>query len=263
MKVYVMTDMEGVSGVCRRGHVARGEPLYGDGRRFLTWDVNACVEGCFAGGADEVVVKDAHGGHGENLVWEELDPRAEYVMGETGRERLAGIHGCDACILLGFHAMAGTQEAVLEHTMSSASWQNFWLNGRRVGEIAIDAAVAGENGVPTVLVTGDDKACAEAEEFLPGVRTACVKHGLAVEGARLLPPEPAHRRISRAAKEAVAAAEQVEPFLIEPPVTARLERVSRGRLPVHGEKPYVKIIDGRTFEVTGDSVEQALWRIIG
>ncbi len=256
-----MTDMEGVSGICRSDQVKKGETLYEEGRKFLTADVNACVEGCFAGGADAVVVKDGHSGRGDNFVWEELDPRAEYVMGATGRRRLPGVEECDGLILLGFHAMAGTPEAVLEHTMSSASWQNFRLNGRKTGEIGIDAAIGGENGVPTIMVSGDDKACAEAEEFLPGVLTAVVKYGLEVEGARLLSASEAHELISECAAEAVREAESIEPYVVEPPITARLERVSRGRLPVRGEKPYVKIIDGRTYEVAAECVEEALWRL--
>ncbi len=261
MKIFVMTDMEGVSGICRSEQVSSGERLYEEGRRFLTLDVNACVEGLFAGGADEVVVKDAHGGRGGNLLWEEVDPRADYLMGETGRQRLAGIETCDALVLLGFHAMAGTPEAILEHTMSSASWQNFHLNGRRVGEICLDAAVAGENGVPAVMLSGDDKACREAQQFIPGIVTACVKWGLCREGGRLLPSARAHALITEAACEAVQKADTIEPLVIEPPITARLERVSKGRLPTRGEKPYVKIIDGRTYEVTADSVEQAIWRL--
>lgn len=261
MKVFVMVDMEGISGVCRRGHVARGDPLYGDGRRFMTWDVNACVEGCLAGGADAVVVRDTHAGRGDNLIWEELDPRAEYLLGEDGRERMADVGSYDALILLGYHAMAGTPEAILEHTMSSAAWQNLWINGRKTGEIGIDAAIAGEHGVPTVMVSGDDKACAEAEEFIPGVVTACVKVGLSVEGGRLLPRQAAHGLITQRATEAVQKAGQIAPVRVEAPVTARLEVVSRQRLPVRGEKPYVRIIDGRTYEVTADSVEQALLRL--
>jgi D-amino peptidase len=261
VKIYVMTDMEGISGICRRGHVMKGDDLYGAGRRFLTRDVNACVEGCFAGGADEVIVKDGHSGRGDNFIWEELDERAEYVMGGGSERRLQDLEGSDGLILLGFHAMAGTPEAILEHTMSSASWQNFWLNGQKTGEIGIDAAIAGENGVPTIMVSGDDKACAEAEEFLPGVLTACVKFGHAVEGGRLLPADRAHKLIRETATLAVQKAGAIEPCVVEPPVTARLEKVSRGSVPVHGEKPYVKVIDGRTYEVTADSVEQALWRL--
>ncbi len=261
MKVFVMVDMEGISGVCRKGHVSEGDPLYAQGRKYMTWDVNACVEGCLAGGADEVVVHDSHGGGGPHVIWEELDARAQYLIGEMGRKRMPGIRGCDALMLLGYHAMAGTQEAILEHTMSSLAWQNFWLNGRKTGEIGVDAAVAGENRVPTIMVSGDDKACAEAEDFIPGIVTACVKWGLACEGGRLLSAEAAHKLIAERAAEAIRKAGRIKPYVVEPPITARLERVSRGRLPVHGEKPYVKIIDGRTYEVTGDTVEEALWRL--
>ena len=260
-KVFVLVDMEGISGVVRRGHVMQGDPLYAHGRKFMTWDVNACVEGCFSGGAEQVLVRDAHGAGGDNVIWEELHPRAEYVLGEDGKQRMAGIDDADAVILLGYHAMAGTEEAILEHTMSSAAWQNFWLNGRKTGEIGIDAAMAGEHGVPVIMVSGDDKACREAEEFIPDVVTACVKVGLAVEGGRLLSAAAAHELIARRAAEAVGKAHKIKPVKIKPPITARLERVSRGRLPVHGEKPYVRIIDGRTYEVTADSVEQAIWRL--
>lgn len=261
MKVYVMTDMEGISGVCRREHVMHDGALYGEGRRYLTLDVNACVDGCFAGGADAVTVVDAHSGRGDNFLWEELDPRGEYIMGDAGARRMPGIREHDALILLGFHAMAGTPEAIMEHTMSSASWQNFWLNDRLTGEIGVEAAIGGENGVPTVMVSGDDKACREAEEFIPGVLTACVKWGLSVYGGKLLSPDRAHRLVRDTAKEAVRKAPEMEPYVIEPPITARLEKVSRGRLPVHETNPHVRILDGRTYEATGDSVEQALWRI--
>ena len=261
MKVYVLVDMEGISGIVRSDQVHFGETLYKtEGRRYLTADVNACIEGCFTAGADQVLVKDDHGG-GLHMLWDQVDPRAEIIQGTTYVQRMPFIDECDACILLGQHAMAGTQEAILEHTMSSVSWQNFWLNGRKTGEIGIDSAIAGENGVPTIMISGDDKACREAEEFIPGIVAACVKYGLAVEGGRLLSADAAHKLITGCATEAVQKIGQIKPHKVEPPVTARLERVSRGRLPVRGEKPYVKIIDGRTYEVTGDSVEQALWRL--
>jgi D-amino peptidase len=261
MNVFVMVDMEGISGVCRRGHVTRGDALYADGRRYMTWDVNACVEGCFRGGADGVVVRECHGDGYPSAIWEELDSRAEYVLGESGRERMAGLTDADALILLGYHAMAGTPEAILEHTMSSSSWQNFWLNGRRTGEIGMDAAIAGDHGIPTIMVSGDDKACAEAEEFIPGVVTACVKFGLSVEGGRLLSAEEAHALITEKAAEAVGKAGRIQPVRLEPPIVARLERFSRGRLPVRGDRPYVKIIDGRTYEVTAETVEEAVHRL--
>lgn len=255
MKIFVMVDMEGISGICKTSHVRQDGEHYQAGRRYLTADVNACVEGCFAGGAKKVVVRDAHGG-GYHFIWESLDPRAEYIQGASPVERMPGIKEFDGLILLGYHAMAGTPEAILEHTMSSKSWQNFTMNGRKCGEIGIDAGIAGDHGVPTIMVSGDDKTCREARAFIKGVVTAEVKKGLAVEGAILLPMERAHKLIMESAAKAVQNCKKIKPFKVKTPVKMRLERVSRGILPV--TRSNVKIIDGRTYEVTGPTVEKTL-----
>jgi len=260
MKIFVAVDMEGISGIFQSGQVSPGSGLYEEGRRYLTQDVNACVEGCFQGGAKQVVVRDIHGG-GNHFVWHELDPRAEYVRGTTERERLPGIAKCTGLVLLGYHAMAGTQEAILEHTMSSKGWQNFWMNSRKTGELGIDAGIAGDHGVPTILVTGDDKVCREARQFIKGVVVAQVKKGLSCQGGQLLSREASYDLIIRRSAEAVRKASSIKPFKVRRPVKMRLERVSRGTVPSLDSKPYAKIIDGRTYEVTGETVEQALRRL--
>lgn len=255
MNIFVMVDMEGISGICRKSQVMQDGAHYAQGRRYLTWDVNACVAGCFDGGADRVTVRDAHGG-GYHFIWEELDRRASYVQGTSPEERMPGLSDHDGLILLGYHAMAGTPRAVLEHTMSSLHWQNFWLNGQKAGEVAIDAGIAGDAGVPTILVSGDDKVCLEAGELLPGVETVETKRGLDVEGAVLLSCEEAHERIRAGATNAVKRCADVAPCRVDKPVRMRLELVSRGRVP--GMKPGVTVIDGRTYEVSADTVEEAL-----
>ena len=150
MKVFVFVDMEGISGICRREHVMGDGWAYQEGRRFMTADANACVEGCFRGGATQVVIRDGHY-TGFNMLWDQIDPRAELIQGGSDLGRMHDIGEYDALILLGYHGMAGTPGAVLEHTMSSASWQRFWLNGRESGEFAIDAGIAGDAGVPTII----------------------------------------------------------------------------------------------------------------
>ena len=255
MNVYVMVDMEGISGICRKSQVLSSGEHYQQGRRYLTWDVNACVEGCFDGGADRVTVRDAHGG-GFHFIWDELDTRASYVQGTSPEKRMPGIESCDCLILLGYHAMAGTPRAVLEHTMSSLHWQNFWLDGKKAGEVAIDAAVAGNYGVPVVMVSGDDKVCEESRALVDGVVTAEVKKGLDVEGAVLLSREAAHQRIREAAAEAVTLHDRIQPYVVGPPVEMRLELVSRGRVPY--TRKGVTVIDGRTYSVSAPTVEEAL-----
>lgn len=255
MKIFVMVDMEGISGICRASQVSQEGAHYQVARKYLTLDVNACVDGCFAGGADKVVVRDAHGG-GHHLIWEELDSRAEYIQGASPIERMPGIKSCDGLILLGYHAMAGTPQAILEHTMSSKSWQNFWMNGKKCGEIAIDAGIAGDHRVPAIMVSGDDKVCKEAGRFIKGVITVQVKQGLDVEGGILLPKEKAHELIRAGAAKAVEACRKIKPYKVKAPVTMRLELVSRGRIPV--ARKHVKVIDGRTYDVVGPDVEGTL-----
>jgi len=251
----VMADMEGISGICRSSQVKQEGEHYQIGRRYLTFDVNACVDGCFAGGAKKVVVRDAHGG-GYHFIWEELDPRAEYIQGASPIERMPDIESFDGLILLGYHAMAGTPRAILEHTMSSKSWQNFWMNGKKCGEVAIDAGIAGDHDVPTIMVSGDDKVCKEARKFIKGVQTVQVKKGLDVEGGILLPKEQAHKLIRESAAKAVKICKKIKPYKVKSPVTMRLELVSRGRIPV--ARKHVKVIDGHTYEVVGPDVEETL-----
>lgn len=254
MKLYVMVDMEGISGIFSKAQIQTGAPFFMAGRQYLTQDVNACIAGCFEGGARQVTVRFAHG-DAHQFVWEDLDPRAEYVAGAT-HERMPGLDGCAGLMLVGYHAMAGTRRALLCHTMSSLGWQNFWINGVRSGEIAIDAGIAGDHDVPTVLVTGDDKACREAKRFLPGVLTAVVKEGLNWEAARLLAAPVAHARIRTTAAQAAAACQRLKPYRVKRPVRLRLELCETRSAPE--PKPGVRVVDGRTYEVSGPTVEAAL-----
>jgi D-amino peptidase len=155
-KVYVSTDMEGCSGITSSEQVASDE-----GKQLMAGDMNACIEGCFAAGATEVVVRDHHGG-GRNVNPESIDQRAKLIQGETPEKRFKDIEDSVAMIFLGYHAKALTPGGTLAHSYSSASIQGMWLNGREVGEIGVDAAIAAEYKVPVVMVSGDDKACGEA-----------------------------------------------------------------------------------------------------
>ena len=167
MKIYIVTDNEGVAGVSGANYISpdRGRPdLVAHARKLLADEINACVEGCFRGGAAEVIVRDGHG-DGQNVTREMVDPRADLISGSTPGVFLADLDGCDGLILLGYHAKAGTPGAVCEHTMSSVTWQNLWINGRLTGEIGICAYIAGEHKVPVIMFSGDDKTCAESGNY--------------------------------------------------------------------------------------------------
>ncbi len=260
MKIYVFVDMEGISGISGSSFVNDDGADYQIGRKYFTLDINACVRGCFAAGAEAVIVRDGHAS-GNNAIWELVDSRAELIQGANPPDNRygPGLEDCDALILLGYHAFAGTPGALLEHTYSSKSIQNLWLNGKLVGETGIDAAIAAEYGVPTIMASGDDKLCREAQGWVPGVVTCQVKLGLSCQGARLLSLETAHKLIEDKTTEAVGKLGSIPLLELERPVTLRKEVVERGQLKTG---PGITVIDGRTTEITAAKLEDALFRLM-
>lgn len=261
MKIFIAVDMEGISGIVIPEQVRCNEFRYFEACKFMTWDVNACTEGCFNGGAKTVTVWDAHG-TGFNILWDQTDPRVDLIQGTNDHGRLHDIGRYDALILLGFHAMAGERSAVLEHTMSSTDWQNFWINGRKAGEFAIDAGIAGDAGVPVIMVSGDDKACAEARRWVKGIHTAQVKTGYSRSGARLLSKEAAHTLIRKTAEQACLNHNNIKPLVHRKPVRMRLEKTESRPIPnLSARNKWLKLVDGRTYEVTGANTHEAWSRL--
>lgn len=165
MKICISVDMEGISGINTKEHVLSDARLYGEARRMLTEDINAAVRGAFAGGADEVIVMDMHGGS-NNVLTEQLDERALLLVGTPHFPRFPFLNGSDGLFLVGYHAQAGTERGSLEHTMTSTAWHKYLVNGVPFGEVGVDADIAGWEGVPVVMVSGDDKLCDEARRVL-------------------------------------------------------------------------------------------------
>ncbi|MDD4869370.1 MAG: M55 family metallopeptidase [Kiritimatiellae bacterium] len=253
-KVYVFTDMEGCSGIT--GSEQIGGTRKDEGKKFMAEDMNACIAGCFAAGATEVVVRDGHGG-GTNVNAKLIDSRAKLVQGPTPGVRFKDFDGADALILLGYHAMALTPGGVLAHSYSSASIQGMWLNGREVGEIGVDAAIAAEHKVPVVMVSGDDKVCAEAKAWIPGVITCEVKKGTGPQSADIVPVEEAHRLIKQKTEEALARRKDIKMIKVKYPATLRWDYLPKGSLRTHN--PAFKPVDNpRRVEKSGDSVEKLL-----
>jgi D-amino peptidase len=222
MKIYLMTDLEGVSGVVefedRKDESPRNHALRQRYSRLLTGEVNAAVAGAFAAEATEVVVDDSHG-RGYTIDPELLDERVRVIHG-SGRPRIMpGIDETfDAMLMVGAHAMARTRGAVLYHTMSCGV-REIRINGTPMGEIGIFAFVAGAFGVPMVLCTGDTAACREAAGLVPGIVTAAVKEGLSRYAAVSQSPAVACRMIRDAAERSLAQRDKVKPLVLDPPFT--------------------------------------------
>ncbi|MDF5753421.1 M55 family metallopeptidase [Spongiactinospora sp. TRM90649] len=224
MRVYLSVDMEGVTGLTDPEEMRAGGRGYERGCELMTADANAVIGGVCAAGARTILVNDAHGST-KNLRIDLLDPRATLVRGPGKPMRMG--QGLDsdhrAACLVGYHAMAGVRDGVLNHTWMGKEIQNVYLNGEVCGETRVVAAYAGFLGVPVALVTGDEAVCAEARELLGDVETVAVKKGVDRFSAELLPPRVAHERILAAACRALERVADFAPYRVEPPYTLGIE----------------------------------------
>jgi D-amino peptidase len=223
MKILVSADMEGATGVTWPADCEPGAPEWQRCRPMFTSDVNAVVAGLFDGGATEVVVNEAHATM-RNLLLEDLDRRATMI---TGRHKdltmVEGIqHGdVDGVVFLGYHTAAGT-EGVLAHTYLPNSITAVRVNGAVGSEGRLNAHVAAEYGVPVILVTGDDRACADATSYAPDAQQVAVKDYVARYTARCRTPAQTSDDIRGAAKLATTRAVRHEP-VSGGPFTVELE----------------------------------------
>ena len=257
MRVQVISDMEGVSGIVKGEQTTGGEALYEEGRKLYTHEINAAVRGAKAGGASEIVVMDCHGaGKGwtfNSLVPEELDPDCEYVVQDQWTEYTGFLEeGVDACLLVGMHSMAGTAQGLMNHTVSGPDYQNLWFNGTKVGETGINAALCGAWGCPVVLVTGDDAACREGKELLGDVTTVEVKRGLGVQSARLLAPKKARELVRAGAEKALGDVKAVEPYDPGKPCEIKVDFKWTGPAAKLEGRPGIEVVDPRTILSRGD-----------
>jgi D-amino peptidase len=256
MRIYILCDMEGTSGIWRREQVDRSLPEYRQGRALLMADVDAAVAGAFDGGADEVVVGDTHGG-GANFLVEQMDPRPRYETPGNGSP-LPSIEGCAGLILTGHHAMAGTLNAFLDHTQSSASWFEYKINGTPYGEIGQETAYAGHFGVPLIMVTGDEAACAEAQSQFPGIVTVAVKKALGRSRATCLHPEKARALIREGAQRAVQQAHTLKPWTLTPPITLELTYYRTDMADEAALRPGNERVNARTLRRVVQSAAEVL-----
>jgi D-amino peptidase len=246
MKIYVLCDMEGTSGIWRREQVDRSLPEYVQGRQLLMADVDATVAGAFEGGATEVVVCDTHGG-GSNFLIEQMDPRPRYETPGGGSPLPSIDESFAGLILTGHHAMAGTLNAFLDHTQNSMAWFEYRINGTAYGEIGEETAYAGHFGVPLIMVTGDEAACAETEAQFPGAVTVAVKRALGRSRASCLHPEQARALIRAGAAQAVRKAKSLKPFKPTTPITLELTLYRSDMADDYALRPGTERVNARTL----------------
>ncbi|GAA1658820.1 D-aminopeptidase DppA [Fodinicola feengrottensis] len=252
VKVYVSADMEGVTGLVDFHDVQPTGRDYEAGRVMMTEDVNAAVSGALEGGATEVLVNDAHGPM-RSLLPDRLHPVAELVRGKAKpMSMLEGLDaGFEAVLCIGFHTRSGAL-GVLSHSFMGHEIEDMWLDDRPVGEIGMVYATAAALGVPVILLSGDDAACAEMAEWNAKVATVPVKWAIDRFAAKLRPAVQAREAIRTGARDAVRRAKNKGGKVKPVPGTATLAvRWQSASVASHLLGiPGVTARDGRTIQTT-------------
>jgi D-amino peptidase len=263
VRVHIISDIEGVAGIVKWAQTGGDQTLYHEGRKLYTEEINAAVRGAKAAGATEIVVMDCHGAGGDytfnSLLPAELDPDCEFVVQSEWTEYTAFLEeGCDAALFVGMHAMAGTPDGVLSHTVSGQAWQNLRFNGTLVGETGINAALCGHWGCPVLLVTGDRAVCREGRALLGGgLTTVEVKIGLGRFSARNIPAVRARELIEAGAKRALKDLKAVQPYDPGRPCEIEIEFTTPDRLEEYRNRRNVEVTSPRSLVARGDDWWQA------
>ena len=264
MRIYMLTDLEGVAGVASfESDTYPTGKYYEDAKRLLTLEVNAACDGLFAAGATDVLVADGHGPGAIN--YELLHDDARLIHGRpfVGWDQLdEATKDCDACMILGQHAMAGVRTGNLNHTMASRMYDYYMLNGKPIGEIAIFSLYQGAFGRPVFYLTGDRAACDEIESLIPGVQTTCVKEGLSRNCAISISAKAARSRIREGAGKALSdhMKSPVKPLVWDGPFVMDRRYFHTDAADAAARQPGVERVDAQTVRYRADDVRQVVYR---
>jgi D-amino peptidase len=253
MKIFISSDIEGTAGIVDWQQVRASGTDYELGRRLLTDEVNAAIDGAGEAGATAILVNDSHSTM-QNIRPNALHGNASYL---SGRHKplymMEGLDGTfDAVFMVAYHGAIGAERAILSHTYNPLAVWDVRLNGVAVGESALNALVALHHRVPVVLITGDDATAEEAQPFLPGVEAVVVKRSITRFAAESLHPDRARQLIRDGAARAVARATEVSPPAIGLPATLEVTFLTADMAEMATWIRGVERADARVVTITDD-----------
>ncbi len=257
MKVFISADIEGIAGVMRPEQCSPGTAEYQLARGLMEQEVNAAIDGAFAGGATEVVVADSHAAM-VNLRAENIDARARLVQGKPrGYSMVEGLEQqqFDGLMFIGYHSAAG-EFGVLSHTINGRAFYRVRINGEIMGESDIYAAAGVEQKTPLWLVSGDDTLQSWIARYYPATDYACVKRAISQHAAESLSTEQSRQVIRDAAKVAVEKAHRTLNSRIQAPYRLELMVAKPVLADLFCLLPNVERLDAITVGYTAQSMRE-------
>lgn len=254
-KIYISVDMEGIGAIVSSAQTSSGQFEYEKGRKLMTAEVNAVIEGCLEAGAGEIVVSDSHG-NAQNLIPDELNEAALLIRSfPRTLLQMEGIDDTfDGVIFIGYHPKEGTPQANLSHTLWGNKIFEIKINGSPVSEATFNAAVAGHFKVPVILVAGDQHVAKEALAIFGPVETVITKQSLAWLSAISRHPRLICEEIKEKSKRAVQRIKDMKPYVVKPPIKLELTFKHIYDAEAFSYLPWVKRIGGKTILVEADNI---------
>lgn len=256
MKLYISVDMEGITGLVDLTFVDSSGRNYRRGQEIMTEEANHVIRAAFENGMEEVVVNDSHSKM-NNLLIERIHPDAQLILGDV--KPYAMVQGLDesftGAAFIGYHARA-SKKGVLSHSMF-LNVRHFYINDQPVGELGLNAYVAGHYGVPILLVAGDDETAHEAEELIPGVTTAVVKKQISRTAALCLTPEKTGRLLREKTTEALKNVGRIKPLVPPQNPVLKIEFANYGQAEWANLMPGTKLEEGTTVSFQAKDMPEA------
>ena len=257
-KIFISADLEGVVGAVTSEQLGPNGFEYNRFREFMTAEVNAAINAARAAGATEILIADSHG-NGQNLLIEKLPKDVKLIR--SWPRPLGMMEGIDSSfdgvIFTGYHASTDNMEGVRAHTFSSASFTSIKVNGKVMTEGSWNAAVAGEFGVPVIMVAGDDTAVNEVKALIGNAEGAIVKESISFHSAKSLHPEAAYDLITKKTSYAVKNIKKYKPYKIKGPVTVSVSFKHYQPSQILAYLPMFKRTDSHTIEFKAKNMVEA------
>ncbi|MYL53907.1 aminopeptidase [Pontibacillus yanchengensis] len=247
MKLYLSVDMEGITGIPDQTFIDSDKHNYERARRIMTEETNYVIDSAFNNQVEDVLVNDSHSKM-NNILIDELHPDAELITGDV--KPYSMMQGLDdsfsGAMFLGYHARAATPGA-MSHSMIHAV-RSFYIDDVAVGELGLNAYVAGYYGIPILMVAGDDRAAEEAEALIPNVTTAAVKKSLSRSSVHSLTPKKAAALLQEKTVQAIENRHNVQPLVPPDSPTLRIEFAN------YGQAEWANLMPGTEIEPNSTTV---------
>lgn len=257
MKVFISVDMEGIAGISSWRETNRSSPDFQTVRRLATDEVNAVVRGIKKSKAkiEEILVCDSHA-IGESVLINELDQDALLTKGYPRPYYM--LHGLDEnydiLFLIGYHTRVGTMFGPMDHSYSGSTVYNIKINGKYVGELEINAGLAGHYKVPVGLVSGDAKFIEQTKKLLgKDIETVVTKYGISRFASKNIHPKKIHKELEIKSQRAVEKIPKLKPLKFKTPLKAEMDLLNTVMADEVSLLPNVERKSGRTVSFEADN----------